>query len=108
MSKRPATEQEKARLQKIFLDDPYFPPPAPCDDCRGYHLRACPRVRREVRIGAGTGEGRRTEVEYWERWDDSEVFYPEDVFDPDDIFEGKAGDDDEQQAPDMGYIHPGG
>jgi hypothetical protein len=51
-----------------------------CDDCGGYHLRpACPRIKREVKLG----NGNRTEVEYWQYgcWDESCVIYAEDVYD---------------------------
>ena len=54
-----------------------------CEDCGGYHFRACPRIKREVKLG----NGNRTEVEYWAQWDESNTVYPEDVYDeeePDD------------------------
>ena len=66
------TEAEKASLRALFPDRPE----KACDDCGGYHLRACPRVKRIVTLG----NGNRTEVEYWPQWDDSETIWPEDVF----------------------------
>jgi len=51
-----------------------------CLDCGGAHLRACPRIRRQVWVGQGSSAGTRTEVEYWPEWDDSMVAYPEDVW----------------------------
>lgn len=60
-------------------------PQHPCEDCGGYHLRSCPRVRRIVLIGEGPGTGNRVETEYWNQWDDSEVIYPEDVWDDEDF-----------------------
>lgn len=77
MSKRPATEEEKQLLRGLFSTRPE----RACTDCGGYHLRACPRIRRQAWIGEGMAAGNRTEVEYWETWDDSEVIYPEHVFD---------------------------
>lgn len=38
-----------------------------CPDCGGVHLRSCPRVKRRGADG----------VEYFERWDDSNVIWPE-------------------------------
>jgi hypothetical protein len=67
------SEDEKRILRPLFTTRPDHP----CTDCGGYHLRACPRVKRQVWLG----NGNRIEVEYWERWDDSEVIYPEDVYD---------------------------
>jgi len=52
-------------------------PESLCEDCGGYHLRACPRIKREVKLG----NGNRTEVEYWAQWDESNTIYPEDVYD---------------------------
>jgi hypothetical protein len=68
------TREQKARLQNLFQT-----PQGSCLDCGGYHLRTCPRIRRQVWIG----NGNRTEVEYWQdgHYDDSETIYPEDVFD---------------------------
>jgi hypothetical protein len=56
-----------------------------CEDCGGYHLRkACPRIKRIVTIGQGSGVGNRVEVEYWEHWDHSETIYPEEVWEDSD------------------------
>jgi hypothetical protein len=73
MSKRLPTKEEKQILRPIFDTRPEHA----CLDCGGFHLRACPRVRRQVWLG----NGNRTEVEYWREWDDSEVLYPEEVLD---------------------------
>jgi hypothetical protein len=54
-------------------------PSSPCEDCGGYHLRACPRVKRKVFTS-----GNPTEVEYFETWDDTWVIFPEDIYDEDD------------------------
>lgn len=75
--KRTPTEEEKRTLRLLFDTRPEHA----CDDCGGYHLRACPRIKRQVWIGEGMAAGTRTEVEYWERWNDDEVIYPEEVFD---------------------------
>ena len=50
-----------------------------CEDCGGFHLRACPRVKRK----AFHANGNLIEVEYWNQrdYDDSETIYPEDVWD---------------------------
>jgi hypothetical protein len=78
-------QEQKAALREVFRDRP----DSPCGDCGGYHLRrACPRVKRQVHIGQGAGEGNRVEVEYWETWDESFTAYPEDVWDP-----GEEGDE---------------
>jgi len=65
--------------QKQLLQGLFKSPEASCLDCGGYHLRSCPRVKRQAWIG----NGNRTEVEYWQsgQYDDSETIYPEDVFD---------------------------
>ena len=67
------TEGEKLALRTVFPDRPE----KACDDCGGYHLRSCRRIKRQVWIG----NGNRIEVEYWPQWDDSFVIYPEDVWD---------------------------
>ena len=59
-----------------------------CPDCGGLHKRACPRVRRQVWLRVGAGDGQRTEVEFWPTWDDSFVTYPEDAWDPDEGGDG--------------------
>ena len=72
------SDEQKAALREIFTTRP----DSPCEDCGGFHLRSCPRVKRQAWVGQGMGAGARTEVEYWAEWDDSFVAYPEDVFDP--------------------------
>lgn len=71
-----------SKVEKAFLRTQIFNtrPDKVCEDCGGFHLRACPRIKRVVQLG----NGNRTEVEYWEKWDDSEVTYPEDVWEDDD------------------------
>ena len=71
------SDEEKAVLREVFTTRP----DAPCADCGGYHLRSCPRVRRQVWIGQGSAAGVRTEVEYWPSWDESNTVWPEEVFD---------------------------
>jgi hypothetical protein len=78
-----------AKLSELTEEDKEFfrseifntRPAGPCEDCGGFHLRSCPRIRRVTTIGEGQAVGNRLEVEYWEKWDDSEVIYPEDVWD---------------------------
>lgn len=82
MSHRLPNEQEKLLLRQLFGEMPG----SICEDCGGWHWRACPRVKRR----AWTGNGNPTEVEYWHQWDDSEVIYPEDVYDTEDD-NGNAG-----------------
>jgi hypothetical protein len=67
------TEEQKRLLQSLFES-----PKASCLYCGGYHLRACPRIKRQV----WTGNGNPVEVEYWQQgqYDDSETIYPEDVY----------------------------
>lgn len=69
------TREQRLHLRSLFDNRPENA----CLDCGGYHLRACPRIRRQVWIG----NGNRIEVEYWQdgQYDDSETIYPEDVFD---------------------------
>ena len=52
-------------------------PDSPCDDCGGYHLRACPRVKSQEWLG----NGNRVKVEYFETWDDSSVIFADEVYD---------------------------
>lgn len=73
--KRVPTKEEKTFLRNLFDSRPE----GTCLDCGGYHLRACPRIKRQVWLG----NGNRVEVEYWAKWDDSEVIWPEEVFDDD-------------------------
>lgn len=72
------TAEEKATLRAVFPDRP----DSACTDCGGYHLRACPRVKRQKWIGEGAGSGNRIEVEYWNQaeYNDDETVYPEDVW----------------------------
>jgi hypothetical protein len=44
-----------------------------CKHCGGIHDRACPRVRR-MRFSPA---GKILEVEFWAKWDDANVIYPE-------------------------------
>lgn len=72
------TRAEKADAQAIFAAG------NACPDCGGIHQRACPRIRRQVWLRTGPGAGERTEVEYWETYDDSAIVWPEDAYDPED------------------------
>lgn len=69
------TPEEKRLLAALFTR-----PDSACEDCGGYHLRACPRIRSQEWLG----NGNRIKVEYWNEWDDSEVIWPEDVLDEED------------------------
>ena len=71
------TRAEKADAQAIFAAG------EACEDCGGIHKRACPRVKRQVWLRTGPGDGQRTEVEYWRTWDDTGIIWPEDAFDDD-------------------------
>lgn len=79
------TRAEKAEARQVFAEG------KACGDCGGIHQRACPRIRRQVWVGQGSGAGNRVEVEYWEQYDDSAIIWPEDAFDPGDD-EGAAND----------------
>ena len=68
------TRQEKFDAQAIFTAGDA------CTDCGGIHRRACPRVKRKV----FHPNGNLTEVEYFERFDDSAILWPEDAYDPED------------------------
>lgn len=72
------TPLEKSAAQQIFRGE--VQGKSPCEDCGGLHQRACPRIRRQVWIGQGSGAGARTEVEYWKDFDDEGVVWPEDAF----------------------------
>lgn len=75
----PLSSEDKARLRsEIFPERP-----GKCEDCGGYHLRACPRIKRLVLIGEGQSVGNRVEVEYWEHWDETNTTYPEEVWSED-------------------------
>jgi len=69
------TPEERLAMQATGLFSAR--PEGLCQDCGGYHLRACPRVKKQTWIG----NGNRTEVEYWQEWDESQVIFIEDVFD---------------------------
>jgi hypothetical protein len=71
------SREEKYELRAVFPTRP----DSACQDCGGYHLRACPRVKRKVFIGQGSGTGNLVEVEYFPSWDTSDTVWPEDVFD---------------------------
>ena len=71
------TQDEKEALRELFPERPE----SACEDCGGYHWRACPRVKRKRFVGEGMGVGNLVEVEYFEHWDSSEVIWPEEVFD---------------------------
>lgn len=73
MPKLTREEREFLRSSGIFAERP----DSVCGDCGGYHLRACPRIKRQVWLG----NGNRTEVEYWRDYDDSAVIYAEDLYD---------------------------
>ena len=72
------TKAEKLDAQAIFAAG------EACEDCGGIHKRACPRVKRQVWVRAGPGDGQRAEVEYWRNWDDTGVIWPEEAYDPED------------------------
>ena len=79
------TPAQKRDAQQIFAEG------KACPDCGGIHQRACPRIKRQVWIGQGSGAGNRVEVEYWPPgWDDTGVIWPEDAFDDEDSSEGAA------------------
>lgn len=75
MPKLTREERDSMKNTGLFSDRPE----GLCGDCGGYHLRKCPRVRREVYLG----NGNRVEVEYWEKWDEGQVIFIEDVFEED-------------------------
>lgn len=70
----PLTAREKADARAIFAEG------NACPDCGGIHQRACPRVKRQVWLRSGPGDGQRTEVEYWPKFDDDAIIWPEDAF----------------------------
>ena len=67
------SKAEKADAQAIFAAGDA------CEHCGGLHRRACPRVRRIEKHPNGNVIA----VEYWEKWDESGVIFPEDAYDPD-------------------------
>lgn len=68
------TPEERLAMKSTGLFD--VRPDGLCGDCGGYHLRSCPRVKKEVYLG----NGNRVEVEYWEKWDEDQVIFIEDVY----------------------------
>ena len=77
------TRAEKTAARELFEAD------QACPDCGGLHKRACPRVRRQVWLRTGAGDGQRTEVEFWPPgWDDTGVIWPEDAYDTEDDADG--------------------
>ena len=74
------TRQEKLDAQVIFAAG------EACEHCGGIHKRACPRVKRIEKLGNGNV----TAVEYFRKYDESGILWPEDAYDPDDS-EGAAG-----------------
>ncbi len=69
---------EKAALRQVFPDRPE----SACRHCGGYHLRACPRIKKQEFLG----NGNETSTEYWPRaeWEDVDyIIWPEDVFEED-------------------------
>ena len=78
------TRQEKLEAQQAFAEE------KACGDCGGLHQRACNRVKRQVWIGQGSGAGTRTEVEYWEKWSQPGVIWPEEAYDPDDAEDARG------------------
>ena len=94
---------EKLEAQAVFRGE--VPGKGSCQWCGGLHVRtllqpapasgtalgvqheaACPRVKR-LEFHPNTNL---VSVEFWRRWDESGVVFPEDAFDPDDS-EGAAG-----------------
>jgi hypothetical protein len=76
MSKLTPEERAALRASGIFGNRPE----SLCEDCGGYHLRKCPRIRSQEWLG----NGNRVKVEYWESWDESSTIFTEDVFDDSD------------------------
>jgi hypothetical protein len=93
------TKAEKADAQAIFRGE--APGKAPCQWCGGLHVRtllqpapgpgaplalgvqheaACPRVKR-LEFHPNTNL---VSVEFWKRYDETGIVWPEDAFDPDD------------------------
>ena len=82
------TRQEKLDAQAIFRGE--IPGKAACEDCGGLHQRACNRVKRQVWLRTGAGAGERVEVDYWEKWSQPGVIWPEDAFDPEDAEDARG------------------
>ena len=98
------TRQEKLEAQAIFRGE--VPGKAPCQWCGGLHVRtllqsappagaalgvqheaACPRVKR-LEFHPNTNL---VSVEFWKRYDESGIVWPEDAFDPSDDAEDARG-----------------
>jgi hypothetical protein len=79
------TRQQKLEAQAIFDAG------KACEHCGGIHRRACPRIKRQVWVRAGPGDGQQLEVEYWRTFDDSAIIWPEDAYDMDDPEDARAG-----------------
>lgn len=80
--REPLSREEKEHLRERVFGDP---PQVACPDCGGLHWGACPRIKRLVLVGEGSGTGNRTEVEYWPSggYDDSGTIYPVEVWSDD-------------------------
>ena len=81
MSKLTAEERNALKALGIFSERQ----DKPCEDCLGYHLRACPRVKSQEWLG----NGNRVKVEYFPNgeWEEN-VIFAEDIYDesePDDV-----------------------
>ncbi len=78
------TPRERVEAQEVFVSK------GACEDCGGYHARACPRIKRihlrftETR-GTQVSELIEREVEYWEagHWPTGDIIFPEDAFEDD-------------------------
>ena len=68
------SRQEKLDAQAIFAAG------EACEHCGGIHKRACPRVKRIEKLGNGNV----TVVEYFKRFDESGILWPEEAYDPED------------------------
>jgi hypothetical protein len=79
------SKREKADAREIFAAG------NACPDCGGIHQRACPRVKRQVWVGQGSGAGNRVEVEYFPVYPDAGIIWPEDAYDEDDAEDANAG-----------------
>jgi hypothetical protein len=84
------TPEERNTLKASGIFDER--PDALCQDCGGFHLRACPRVKSQEWLG----NGNRVKVEYFAEWDESSVIFTEDVYDLEE-------EQDDRAAP--GSIH---
>jgi hypothetical protein len=96
------TRQQKLEAQAIFRGEE--PGKSPCQWCGGLHVRtllqsapvpgalgiqheaACPRVKR-LEFHPNTNL---VSVEFWKRYDESGIVWPEDAFDPDDAEDARG------------------